>query len=212
MGASSSRRSGAWGRRVINEELRVNLGQITAELERLKQSSREADQRAQAASARVARTEAALRKVQVEASQVTAAIERASKTFGKKLARAGVAYGAGLVLSEIGTPEALQPLLRVGTSAYAGFQTAGVAGLATFATVQSVLELVGYVRKAQADLAQAAATIEALREDQARIKGILEERERAMEERFKDFVAKVQLELEKEMRELDYQTFQLSRF
>ena len=197
---------------MINEELRISLGQITAQLEHLRQSSRDADQRAQAAAARVARTEAALRKVQAEASQVGIAIERASQRLGKKLTKAGVSYGAGLILSEIGLPEAVQPLVRVGTTAYSGFQVAGAPGAIAFATVQSLLEVVNYIRKAQADIAQAVATIEALREDQNRIKGIIAERERAMEERFKDFVARTEHELETEMRELDYQSFQLSRF
>lgn len=113
---------------MITEELRVSLGQITAELTSLRRSSEEADTRAQKAQARVDRLIDRLRAAEQRArsfdQQVAQAERKVLKTVGKTLA-VGVATG---IISELGIPEAAAPLVHIGTATIQGAMTAGVPG------------------------------------------------------------------------------------
>lgn len=197
---------------MISEKLNVDLSQISAQLTALKQQSQQADQRAQAAAARVARTEGVLRKLETEASQVGVAIERAAKRLGRQVVRGAATYGTGLALSSLEMPEAVSPLVRTGSAAAAGAQVAGAPGAIAFASVQALQEAVGYIRRLQEEFVRMKNTVEGLLESQAKIQERLVEREREQERRFKDFVAATKDALKAEMRELDYQSFQLSKF
>lgn len=76
--------------------------------------------------------------------------ERASRRLGRQLARTAGVLIVGEVASEIGVPEAAQPIMHVGLAALGGAQFGGPIGAATFASVALVMEVVrGLRREAQ---------------------------------------------------------------
>lgn len=137
---------------MITEELRVSLGQITAELSTLRQTSQEADTRAQKAQARVDRLVDRLQAAETRArsfdQQVAGAERRVLKTVGK----AFLTGAASMALSEIGIPEAAAPLVRIGTATIQGAMTLGVPGAIAASALALAREGIAAWRKSSQEL------------------------------------------------------------
>lgn len=137
---------------MLSEELNVSLARITAELNTLRQTSQDADTRAQKAQARVDRLIDRLKAAEVRATtfdrQVAAAERRVLKTVGKAL----LTGAAGLALSEIGIPEAAAPLVRIGTATIQGGITLGPPGAVVAGAIALAREGIAAWRKTSQEL------------------------------------------------------------
>lgn len=166
----------------IRGELEVSLLKLQNALLKADAQTKRADEAQAKVSARVQRVLDRVKLAQAEVAQLEASGQRAFTKLGKQLGRSLGTLAIGTALTEIGIPEAAQPLVKIGTAALAGAQFGGLAGAAGFATVAMFMELLGAVKALDRRQEALKSHVLQFRQEQAAINREIQ-RDRAREER-----------------------------
>lgn len=190
----------------ITHEVKVDLSQVRGDIQRLLQSSQEADVRAARAAARVETLADRLNRLQARAREFNADLDRAQRRAVRTIGRAAATFAIGEILTEIGIPEAAAPVVRIGTATLAGAQAAGVAGATVGFAISLAREGIAGLRKTSRDL-------EALKVRHLELHERYQRKFREIDEKAIEMDKRIQRELEKDLervseehRELVHQT------